>query len=204
MKYFITYNKKTGEILRVARASGPEAMPDPITKEEAHLEVSEESHIEKIASLNLREFKLKGKVDNGKIEDLEGESIFDGKIKLTTDAKDKDKDGKPELPADGTSSARIMAGIYDIKGKPVKNKTINIQFEISRGSMSKRMAETKNGIAEVELTSSKDTTLCRVIAKAKGFKSDSLIFEFIPEEEFKLLAKGKKINESKYINENLL
>lgn len=192
MQYFITYNKKTGEIVGSSRASGPEAFPYALlAPNEAVLEVTEKNHIELLDKVDFRSFVLKGTIKNEKIEMLKSESLFEGSIKLTIDAMDKDADGKPELPADGTSSARVTAILKDLKGNLLKRNDVTVRFRASHGSLSRREATTKNGEANVILTSSRDTKDCRLIASAERFRKDALVVEYIPEEEFKSLKAEK-------------
>lgn len=176
----------------LCKVSGSDSLPKPRTPEEAFLEVTKKSHIESIASIDYRKQRIKGKVKDDKIKELKVESLFQGQIKLTTDAKDRDGDGIPELPADGSSTAKIKANIYNLQGRVMKGKSVKVRFRVSRGAISMREGQTKDGVVEVELMSSVETTQSRIIATADAFESDAMIFEFIPVKEFQMFTKGKK------------
>lgn len=184
MYYFLTYNKETGDVKSLSKVSSREAMTDPLNTNEENIEVVEDKYIEIVEDFDWREFRLKGKVKNDKIVNLKSEKIYQGKILLSTDAKDQDGDGKPELPADGKWSAKLFVTIVDNNDKPIKNKIVKVDFKTALGSLSKRSVETKNGLAEVELISSKDTAESRIIATSVGYRTSVMILEFIPSTEF--------------------
>jgi len=101
------------------------------------------------------------------------------KIHLTTNAQDTDRDGFPELAADGKSKATITVEVKDAKGKLVKDDFI-LAFKTTGGSLSARRVETKGGKAKVTLTSSVETVTATVSASGEGVQEASLTFEFMP------------------------
>ncbi len=103
-------------------------------------------------------------------------------IHLTTDAQDADGDGLPELLADGTSKAIIMAELKDVQGNLLE-QDLMLTFRTTGGSLSARKVMAKGGKATVALTSSVETISITVSASAEGVKDGSLAFECIPPEE---------------------
>lgn len=101
------------------------------------------------------------------------------KIVLSTDAKDKDKDGMPELPADGSSKAKIIIEIQDHKGEVV-GKDFDLKVSTSGGRLSAKRLKAKKGKAEIELTSVVETLTITVKVTAEGAQSASLTFELMP------------------------
>lgn len=101
------------------------------------------------------------------------------KIHLTTNARDTDGDGLPELAADGKSKATITIEVKDAKDKLVK-KDFLLNFRTTGGALSARRVEATGGKAKVEFTSSTETVTATVSASAEGFEEASLTFEFMP------------------------
>lgn len=192
MHFFVTYNKKTGDITGHFKASTAEFLPEPQTPEQGILEVTERNQIESIASIDPWRHRIEGKVKESKIEDLRIQPRFQGKIVLSTDAEDRDGDGLPELPADGSTSTKVRASIYDPRERLVTEKPVKVKFRVSRGTISRREVQTEDGVADVEFTSAAETTQSRIIATATALESDAMLFEFIPVEEFQRLVKGGK------------
>ncbi len=191
MYYFVTYNKKTKTITGSFSQTSDEFIPEPPTPEEAILQITDKEQIETLVSLNPWQHSVEGKVRDDKIESLTRKPRFQGKLLLTTDAEDKDGDGFPELPADGSTAVKVRAAITDLQGNTIKDRTVPVKFRVSRGAISSRQAETKNGIAEVEFTAVAETTQARIMATAPGFEMGTLIVEFIPTTEFETLQKPK-------------
>lgn len=192
MKYYLTYDKKTGSIIGCCKASDIDSLPEPRMPNEGFIEATQKKHIGIIASMNPRKEKITGKVKKEKIDTLAIEPLFKGEIRLSTNAKDNDGDGLPELPADGESIARIKVATVDTKGRVIKDKTVKVEVRVSRGTLSKRQVQTKNGIAEVELRSALETTQCQISSSAPEFVRGYLLMEFIPVTEYEMLTKGKQ------------
>src|SRR5690242_19734119 len=66
------------------------------------------------------------------------------KISLTTNAKDTDGDGLPELKADGKSKASIDIEIRNTKGDLFK-KAVSLRINTTSGRLSARRLTTKTG-----------------------------------------------------------
>lgn len=103
-------------------------------------------------------------------------------IGLKTTAQDKDKDGVPELAADGESAASITVTVKGAGGK-LYRKPVGLSISTSAGRLSARRLTTKNGKATFTLTAGLDTVLATVNVDADGFESDFLQFEFMPPED---------------------
>ena len=101
------------------------------------------------------------------------------KISLSTDAKDTDGDGLPELKADGKSKATIAIEIHNPKGELVK-KAVKLRINTTSGRLSARRLTTKSGTASVELTSSLDTVTVTVSVEADEMETKQLTFELMP------------------------
>jgi hypothetical protein len=114
----------------------------------------------------------------GEVTGIERKPI-PGKISLTTDAKDTDGDGLPELKADGTSKARINIEIHNAKGDLVKKSTA-LRVSTTGGRLSARRITTKTGTASVDLTSTLDTVTLTVSVEADDMETQQLIFELMP------------------------
>ncbi len=188
MHYFITYVKKTGKITGMFRASSAEVLPDPPSPEEAIAEVVEKAHLEAIADVDAMEYSIAGTVSKGKVDTVELEPRFRGSVTLSTDAQDRDGDGKPELPADGKTSATVRATLQDRKGKPLTNYPDPVRFRVTRGTLGQREVKAKKGVAETAVASSVETTECEVTATAPGLKPGRLTLEFIPVDEFRAIS----------------
>jgi hypothetical protein len=189
MYHVIVYHSKTGEIIRSYKISNVDTLPNPRSPEEAQVVVADKEHLGIMANLDFRKDRLSGRVQDRRIVALKVTPVFHGKISLTTDAPDWDGDGKPELPADGKSATIIRASLRDVAGKVMEDQPVSVRFRVTRGSLSAREAATKNGLAEVKLTSAPETTECRVLAMAPGFETQSLILEFIPPQDYNSLAR---------------
>ncbi len=101
------------------------------------------------------------------------------KISLTTNARDTDGDGMPELKADGKSKATIDIEIHNAKGDLLK-KAVDLRINTTGGRLSARRLSTKNGKASVDLTSTLDTITITVSVEADGMETQSLTFELMP------------------------
>jgi hypothetical protein len=101
------------------------------------------------------------------------------KIILSTNAKDTDGDGLPELKADGKSKATINIEIRDNNGEPVK-KEVNLRINTTNGRLSVRRLTTQTGTASVDLTSNMDTVKVTVSVEADEMETQQLTFELMP------------------------
>jgi hypothetical protein len=101
------------------------------------------------------------------------------KITLTTDAKDTDGDGMPELKADGKSSATISIEIRTPEGTLMK-KAVDLRINTTAGRLSDRRLSTKSGKASVDLTASTDTVTVTVSVEADDMETQQLTFELMP------------------------
>jgi len=101
------------------------------------------------------------------------------KITLSTNAKDTDGDGLPEVKADGKSKATIDIEIRDTKGELVK-KAIDLRINTTSGRLSVRRMTTKTGTASVDLTSTLDTVTVTVSVEADEMETQQLTFELMP------------------------
>lgn len=98
---------------------------------------------------------------------------------LTTEAKDDDGDGLPEIEANAKSAATIHVTVQTPDGEPIEDE-VPVTFRTSAGRLSARTVTTKKGSATVRLTSSRETVLAQVVATAPGFEPGHLEFEFVP------------------------
>lgn len=92
---------------------------------------------------------------------------------IHSDAQDSDKDGIPDIPADGKSETRITVTTAD------KSDT-EVTFRTTRGSLKVRTVTTSGGKAEVQLRATTETVSLTVTATAKGYRTATLNLEFIP------------------------
>ena len=102
------------------------------------------------------------------------------KLTLTTDAKDTDGDGLPELLADGKSKAAIVITLEAKNGKPV-NESHEVFLSTTGGRLSKRRITTQDGKATVSLQAVEETITITVTAKVKGLEEARLTFELMPD-----------------------
>jgi hypothetical protein len=93
---------------------------------------------------------------------------------VTCDAGDSDKDGVPDLPADGKAVAIITARTSDGSDTPVT-------FRTTRGALDQRTAQTKGGVATVNLRAATETVALTVTATAEGYRPGRLDMELTPE-----------------------
>jgi hypothetical protein len=92
---------------------------------------------------------------------------------ITSDAKDTDSDGVPDIPANGKAVANITVTTAD-------NSDTQVTFRTTRGSLSQRTVATTNGKAVVQLRSAAETVPAAVTATATGYRDATLALEFIP------------------------
>jgi hypothetical protein len=92
---------------------------------------------------------------------------------IGTDAQDDDKDGVPDIPADGKSVAHIRVSTAD-------NSDTEITFRTTRGTLSARSVKTSGGKAVVDLRSGKETVAANVTASAAGYRTATISIEFVP------------------------
>jgi len=185
MHQFVTYDSDTGEITGSFSASSNELVPMPLSPKEAHVEVTDAEQVATLARVEPRRTRLEGRVRGGKVVTLNVRSLVVGAVTLSTDAKDHDGDGVPELPADGQSTARITAKLTELTGGRPPSRSVQITFRTSRGMLSQRRVQAREGMAEIELRSVAETTAARITATADGYEAGDLTIEFIPEQEFR-------------------
>lgn len=187
---FVTFNKKTGEITGYFRYSTNELLPEPRSPDEENLEVIDAKEIELLRGMDPRTMRPRGKVNGGKVQTLNAESIFRGRIELSCDLPDRDGNGVPELPADGEAVTLIRATLLGASNEVLTKEAATIRFRVDRGLLSHRQVNTEKGVAEVGLRSVPETVHIRVIAAAEGFEQANLELEIIPVEEYIALVKA--------------
>ena len=92
---------------------------------------------------------------------------------ISSDAKDTDNDGVPDIPADGKAVANITVTTAD-------NSNTQVTFRTTRGTLSQRTGATTNGKAVVQLKSAVETVAATITATATGYRPATLSLEFIP------------------------
>ncbi len=92
---------------------------------------------------------------------------------IHSSAPDTDNDGIPDIPADGKSTMQITVSTSD-------NADTEVTFRTTRGTLTKRTAETIGGKAEMDLRSATETVAATVMASAKGYRPVSIKVEFTP------------------------
>ena len=178
MPHLVTYNRQTGEITGRFRVSSSQYMP--IHADDVGLaEVTEPEHLKLIGTINPMTHRIRGAVVDGKIENFEVGSRYRGKIVLSVA-----EGGRTEIPADGASSLRIQAAVYEANDKKRLGEPVPITFQVTRGSLSRRRVETSHGTAVVELRSVAETVPSRITASSPGLESSSLTVQFIPPDEY--------------------
>ncbi len=184
MYYFVTRNKKTGEITGYFKASSKRFVPAQPTPDEENIEVTDEQHIKLLNEFNPMKSQLRGTVDAKLGLKLSAEPAYQGQIELSCDLPDRDGDGLPELPADGKSVARIKATLVGPKGKVLVDRDIPVRFQVNRGMLSRMQVNAEKGAAEVELRSIPETVRIRVTATAEGFERGLLDLQLVPPGEY--------------------
>lgn len=99
-------------------------------------------------------------------------------LTLSTTLADRDGDGVPELPADG-SSADLVVVATTAEGEAIAEQ-VAVTFRTTGGRLSTRTATTKKGKATVTLTSGHDTVTIEVSASSPGFETARLQLELVP------------------------
>lgn len=95
-------------------------------------------------------------------------------IALSCDAGDTDKDGVPDLAADGKATTKVVAKV----GGP----NVDVTFRTTAGTLSQRTARSgADGQATVELRASGETIATVVTATAPDYRPGELRIEFIPQ-----------------------
>lgn len=103
------------------------------------------------------------------------------KISLSTNAKDTDGDGLPELKADGISKATIDIAIRNPTTKAdLYKKPVALRINTTGGRLSERRLTTKTGTASVELTATTDTVTITVSVEADDMETQQIVFELMP------------------------
>ena len=190
MHHFVTYTRETGEVTGYFIVSDPQYVPNALNPQEASVEVTDDHHLELLESVREGRTLAHGRVREGKIAELTAELPYRGKLVLTTDARDRDGDGIPELPADGKATARIQVAAQNPQGGTLVDPLV-VSFRATRGALSHRNAKTRDGLAEVKLRTANETTICEVIASVSRFESKPLLLEFIPVEEYDQLERER-------------
>lgn len=190
MPHFLSYSKKTGDVTGYVQMTAPDATLVPRDADEAYLEITSAENIKALAKFRPRESRLKARVDGGVLISLQVEPAFVGLIVLTCDRSDMDADGVAELPADGNSIARITARLVGADTKPIPADGLQVDFRVTRGSLSYRSQPSRAGQAQTDLRSTTETVRAVVTAAAKGYAQGRLSLEFIPVEEHRALQAG--------------
>jgi hypothetical protein len=186
MYHFVTYNKKTGEITGSFRASDNQLLPKPLNEEDETVEVTDPEQLRALATMTPRDTRIVGSVDRGKIRVLKVEPRHRGRVVLTCDHKDQDGDGRPELPADGKTVAKITATLHDLKGNVLKEQ-LPVRFQVDRGALSRREVAAEAGVAVVEYRTVAETVRATITATAEGLERGRLEVDMLPEEEYRAL-----------------
>ena len=100
-------------------------------------------------------------------------------IEIIIDAPDNDKDGIPELKADGKSTVKITASIRNEDGSLVRDATNEIHFLTTGGVLSDRYVKCKAGVATTSLQSVKETLTPTVTAITEGVRKGEMKVEFV-------------------------
>lgn len=190
MQHFIRYDRRTGEIVGHLTSSREDIAPQPRSDQEEVVEVTSDDDKQRLKEFNPLTTRLRGRVDRGALQLLAPEPIYKGQIALTIDRADDDGDGRPELPADGKSSARVTATIVGSNQKPIDHRA-RVSFSVTRGALSARAVEAASGVASVDWKAPAETVQARITARADGFQEASLTVEFIPADEHSQLASRK-------------
>ena len=190
---FVYYEKHSGKITGRFRTSTPHLLPKPPSPDHEQVRVTDEEHLKLLSDLDSTRSSLSGRVRDGKISTLTVSPRYQGHLELTTDHSDLDGDGVSELPADGTSTARVTVRIMDHEGRPIQLKGVRVAFRVTGGSLSAREVEARNGTANVDWKSTTETIQARVTASVDRYQETSLTLEFIPPDEYRALSSsGKK------------
>jgi hypothetical protein len=194
MPHYLSYDKASGAVTGYVKTSAEEIHPMPRTDEEAYLKVTAPEHIELISKLNPQSARLQARIDGNELRSLKLEPAFSGSIVLSCDKEDLDGDGIAELPADGTSVARIRVQLVDDDKKPVEVDGLAVDFRVTRGSLSQRRQIVQGSETEVELRSAGETVRSQVTATADGFQAGVLPLEFVPGDELQRLRAAARKN----------
>ena len=100
-------------------------------------------------------------------------------IELSTDAKDQDGDGIPEIRADGTAQATITASIRDVNGRLLTSASNLVRFETTGGRLSDRNVKCKKGVGKTTLQSVKETLTPVITAYSDGCKLGQIKIAFL-------------------------
>lgn len=192
MNHFIRYDSRTGNITGHVFSMEDDVDPLPRSDAEQVLKITSEAEIEQLRNFNPFSSRITGRVRGGDLHALKVEPLFKGRILLTSENRDHDGDGMPEAAADGASVVRVKATIQGPDGKPV-GANVPVAFSVTRGTLTNRKVDARNGFAEVEWRSPAETVQARIVAQAEGFRQASLTLEFIPPDEYRALSSsGKK------------
>ena len=186
MQFYVTYDIESGDVLGYLRTTSP-VKPRPRSDQEEFLPVSTEADIALLSRFSPGTHRLRGQVQDGVLHKLKTEPVAQGRIVLTSDGRDLDGDGVPELPADGKSVVTITAQVVDHDGQPLAREGLRIDFRVTRGVLSARRDVLRDGRAEVRLRAIEETITTEMTASAEGLSDGLLRLELIPPDEYQAL-----------------
>lgn len=188
MPHYLSYDKKSGAVTGYLKSFNDDLNPVPRNDHEAYVKVTSPEHIDVVSNLSPLTGRLQARIDDNELRSLKVEPVFSGFISLSCDKPDMDGDGIAELPADGTSVARIRAELLSSDKKAVKVDGLRMDFRVTRGALSQRHLRVQGSEAEVELRSAAETVRTRITASADGFRTGVLELEFVPGDEHQKLT----------------
>ncbi|HWE37620.1 MAG TPA: Ig-like domain-containing protein [Isosphaeraceae bacterium] len=173
----IIYDPKSGEIVGHAsrvfdggkwrEPTADEICPDYLDRKLETIHLKDEP---RFLAFGADQYRLR-RDENGAVTGIEVST----KIALSCDAPDRDKDGIPDLPADGTSTTQVTAALDGAKAD------VDVTFRTTRGSLSKRTVKTSaDGKATVTLRAASETVTVDINATAPGYRPGTLRLEFLP------------------------
>lgn len=183
MPTFARYNLKTGEIFSQFKTSDGEFVPLPNTDEEGVIEIPEDELPKHADPPTPGAQRLRGKVANGKLQRLRLETMFPVDLEISADLDDRRSDGSLVAPADGDTTITIRARVTGA-GRSKEDKPATVRFRTTRGTLSQRFVEARDGVAVVQLKAIAETTDAVVTASTEGSRTASLTIEFIPVAEY--------------------
>ena len=98
---------------------------------------------------------------------------------LSATAKDTDRDGVPELRADGRSTTTVTVTAQTAAGEKIQ-APVAVTFRTNGGRLAARTVALKDGSASVQFTAGRETILVHITASAVGFDSAHLDLELVP------------------------
>lgn len=106
-------------------------------------------------------------------------------IHLSTDARDRDGNGIPEIIADGKQQCYITASVRDQSGSLLTYFAEPVTFKTTGGVLFDREVKCKNGVAKTTLRSVEETLTPTITATAPGCVPGDIEIEFVLETVFK-------------------